>query len=59
MATPKAAAGTAGTVAAKQEPKYSMGELPFDGKHVWLWGKRLPALLLLSMQKHGTYEVQV
>ena len=30
----------------KQEPKYSMGELPFDGQHVWLSGK-----------KHGTYEV--
>lgn len=22
----------------KQEQKYSMGELPFDGQHVWLWG---------------------
>lgn len=42
----------------KQEPKYSMGELPFDGKHVWLWGKRLPAHFLLSCKKHGTYEVQ-
>ena len=42
----------------KQEPKYSMGELPFDGQHVWLWGKRLPAHFLLNAQKHGTYEVQ-
>lgn len=42
----------------KQEPKYSMGELPFDGQHVWLWGKRLPAHFLLSGKKHGTYEVQ-
>lgn len=42
----------------KQEPKYSMGELPFDGQHVWLWGKRLPAHFLLSSKKHGTYEVQ-
>lgn len=42
----------------KQEPKYSMGELPFDGQHVWLWGKRLPANFLLSGKKHGTYEVQ-
>lgn len=32
----------------KQEPKYSMGELPFDGQYVWLWGKRLPANFLLS-----------
>lgn len=58
MAAPKAAAGTAGTVAAKQEPKYSMGVLPFDGQHVWLWGRRLPAHFLLSSKKHGTYEVQ-
>lgn len=42
----------------KQEPKYSMGELPFDGQHVWLWGKRLPARFLLSGKKHGTYEVE-
>ena len=42
----------------KQEPKYSMGELPFDGQYVWLWGKRLPANFLLSGKKHGTYEVQ-
>ncbi len=42
----------------KQEQKYSMGELPFDGQHVWLWGKRLPAHFLLSGKKHGTYEVQ-
>ena len=35
-----------------------MGELPFDGQHVWLWGKRLPAHFLLSGKKHGTYEVQ-
>ena len=42
----------------KQEQKYSMGELPFDGQHVWLWGKRLPAHFLLNTQKHGTYEVQ-
>ena len=42
----------------KQEPKYSMGELPFDGQHVWLWGRRLPAHFLLSSKKHGTYEVQ-
>ena len=42
----------------KQEPKYSMGELPFDGQHVWLWGRRLPANFLLSSKKHGTYEVQ-
>lgn len=42
----------------KQEKKYSMGELPFDGQHVWLWGKRLPARFLLSGKKHGTYEVQ-
>ena len=42
----------------KQAPKYSMGELPFDGQHVWLWGKRLPAHFLLSGKKHGTYEVQ-
>ena len=42
----------------KQEKKYSMGELPFDGQHVWLWGKRLPAHFLLSGKKHGTYEVQ-
>ena len=34
-----------------------MGELPFDGQHVWLWGKRLPAHFLLSGKKHGTYEV--
>ena len=38
----------------KQEPKYSMGELPFNGQHVWLWGKRLPAHFLLSGKKHGT-----
>ena len=42
----------------KQEPKYSMGELTFDGQHVWLWGKRLPARFLLSGKKHGTYEVE-
>lgn len=42
----------------KQEPKYSMGVLPFDGQHVWLWGKRLPARFLLSGKKHGTYEVE-
>ena len=42
----------------KQEQKYSMGELPFDGQHVWLWGKRLPAHFLLNTQKHGTYEMQ-
>lgn len=42
----------------KQEKKYSMGELPFDGQHVWLWGKRLPARFLLSGKKHGTYEVE-
>ena len=42
----------------KQEPKYSMGELPFDGQHVWLWGRRLPACFVLSGKKHGTYEVQ-
>ena len=42
----------------KQDKKYSMGELPFDGQHVWLWGKRLPAHFLLSSKKHGTYEVQ-
>ena len=42
----------------KQDKKYSMGELPFDGQHVWLWGKRLPAHFLLSGKKHGTYEVQ-
>ena len=42
----------------KQEPKYSMGELPFDGQHVWLWGRRLPVHFLLSSKKHGTYEVQ-
>lgn len=42
----------------KQEKKYSMGELPFDGQHVWLWGRRLPAHFLLSVKKHGTYEVQ-
>lgn len=42
----------------KQEKKYSMGELHFDGQHVWLWGKRLPARFLLSGKKHGTYEVQ-
>ena len=42
----------------KQAPKYSMGELPFDGQHVWLWGKRLPAHFLLSGKQHGTYEVQ-
>ena len=35
----------------KQEPKYSMGELPFDGQYVWLWGKRLPANFLLSGKK--------
>ena len=35
-----------------------MGELPFDGQHVWLWGKRLPARFLLSGKKHGTYEVE-
>ena len=35
-----------------------MGELPFDGQHVWLWGRRLPAHFLLSSKKHGTYEVQ-
>ena len=35
-----------------------MGELPFDGQHVWLWGRRLPAHFLLSGKKHGTYEVQ-
>ena len=35
-----------------------MGELPFDGQHVWLWGRRLPANFLLSSKKHGTYEVQ-
>ena len=42
----------------KQEQKYSMGELPFDGQHVWLWGKRLPACFVRSGKKHGTYEVQ-
>lgn len=42
----------------KQEKKYSMGELPFDGQHVWLWGRRLPVRFLLSGKKHGTYEVQ-
>lgn len=42
----------------KYEKKYCMGELPFDGQHVWLWGKRLPAHFLLSGKKHGTYEVQ-
>lgn len=42
----------------KQEKKYSMGELPFDGQHVWLWGRRLPACFVLSGKKHGTYEVQ-
>lgn len=42
----------------KQEKKYSMGELPFDGQHVWLWGRRLPARFLLSGKKHGTYEVE-
>ena len=42
----------------KQAPKYSMGELPFDGQHVWLWGKRLPAHFLLRGKTHGTYEVQ-
>ena len=42
----------------KQEKKYSMGELPFDGQHVWLWGRRLPTRFLLSGKKHGTYEVQ-
>ena len=42
----------------KQEKKYSMGELPFDGQHVWLWGRRLQACFLLSGKKHGTYEVQ-
>ena len=42
----------------KQEKKYCMGELPFDGQHVWLWGKRLPARFLLSGKKHGTYEVE-
>ncbi len=35
-----------------------MGVLPFDGQHVWLWGRRLPAYFLLSSKKHGTYEVQ-
>lgn len=42
----------------KQEPKYSMGVLPFDGQHVWLWGRRLTAHFSLSSKKHGTYEVQ-
>lgn len=42
----------------KQDKKYSMGELPFDGQHVWLWGRCLPAHFLLSSKKHGTYEVQ-
>lgn len=42
----------------KQDKKYSMGELPFDGQHVWLWGRRLPVHFLLSSKKHGTYEVQ-
>lgn len=42
----------------KQEKKYSMGELPFDGRHVWLWGRRFPARFLLSGKKHGTYEVE-
>ena len=42
----------------KQEKNYSMGELPFDGLHVWLWGRRLPTRFLLSGKKHGTYEVQ-
>ena len=42
----------------KQEKNYSMGELPFDGQHVWLWGRQLPTRFLLSGKKHGTYEVQ-
>lgn len=42
----------------KQEKKYSMGELPFDGQYVWLWGRRLPACFVRSSKKHGTYEVQ-
>lgn len=42
----------------KQEKNYSMGELPSDGQHVWLWGRRLPTRFVLSGKKHGTYEVQ-
>lgn len=25
----------------KQKPHYSMGEIPFDGEHAWLWGEKL------------------
>ncbi len=26
--------------------RYRMGELPFDGKHVWIWGEKLPCFFV-------------
>lgn len=27
--------------AQRREERYTMGELPFDGEHIWLWGEKL------------------
>ena len=40
-----------------QQKHYTMGELPYDGKHVWLWGKRLPAKFFIDKGKSGSYEI--
>ena len=37
--------------------RYAMGEIPFDGEHVWLWGRRLSCRFLLV--KNGNYDYKL
>lgn len=37
--------------------RYVMGEIPFDGQHVWLWGRQLPCRFMLV--KNGNMDYQL
>lgn len=39
------------------QERYIMGEIPFEGEHVWLWGRRLPCRFTLV--KNGNYDYKL
>ena len=39
------------------QERYVMGTIPFDGEHVWLWGRRLPCRFTLV--KGGRYDYRL
>ncbi len=41
----------------EQQGQYHMGDLPYDGQHMWLWGKQLTAKFFIDKRKTGSYEV--